>query len=87
MAVNPIEFLKMGKRLQIFKQQHPKFSGFIHELDEKALVEGTVIEIRATTPDGRTFVTNLRFTPEDIESVEIARGIAGKRHTDVEDPQ
>ena len=32
--------------------------------------EGTVIEVQITTPDGRTFTSNLKVQQEDIEAVK-----------------
>ena len=75
MAVNPMELMKMGERLKRFQEQHPRFPLFLREVDEKAVMPGTVIEIRATTPEGREYVTNIRLTPDDVESIQMAKNL------------
>ena len=78
MAVNPLELLKMRERLQIFREQHPRFEGFIQELTHRAVQEGTVAELKVTLPNGEELITNIRLTPEDVETFQLAREIGRK---------
>jgi hypothetical protein len=35
------------------------------------------LELKVTETDGRTSVTNMRLTPEDIETIEIIKSLKG----------
>ena len=75
MAVNPMDLIKLKGRLDLFAQQHPKFGMFMKDAGEQAMMPGTILEIKVTTPDGRDFITNIRLTPEDVETMEIAKNV------------
>ncbi len=77
MAINPMELMKMKGRLDLFSQQHPRFPLFLKDMGEKALIPGTILEIKVTTPDGRDYITNIRLTEDDIETVNMAKNIRG----------
>ena len=71
MAINPKTLLKLKERFRIFQQDHPKIVPFFRMLNEKALVEGTVLELKATTPDGQEYAANIRLTANDIETIRM----------------
>ncbi|MCI1304975.1 MAG: hypothetical protein LKG40_01960 [Lachnospiraceae bacterium] len=71
MAINPAALMKAKARYGIFKKQHPKFLAFLGAINAKMLEPGTVIDVKVTGTDGRTIETNLRLTPEDVESVRM----------------
>ena len=73
MAVNPMELMKLRERLSVFQSQHPRFSAFMTDVAANALMEGSVLEIKAARPDGKEYVTNLRLTREDMETIEILK--------------
>ena len=73
MAVNPMELLKMRERLGIFQQQHSRFPLFLKDVGERAAVAGSIVEIKVTDPEGKTYITNIRLTPEDIETLEMMK--------------
>ncbi len=75
MAVNPLELLKMRERLKVFGQQHPRFPAFLHELHTQALEPGTILEIKATTPEGKELITNIRLTEEDVKTIQMAQAL------------
>lgn len=58
---------QLKKQLELFQQNHPKFPAFLGAVYHEALTEGTVIEISATSPDGKNYVTNLKLKKEDLE--------------------
>ena len=68
--MNPRRMLELAKLQQKFKKNHPKIFPFLKAASEKALQEGSVIEISVTTPEGKVMRTNLRIKPEDLEIVE-----------------
>lgn len=79
MAMNPLYLLKFKERLGIFQEQHPNFRAFLHEVHVQALEPGTILEITATSPQGKKLVTNLRLTNEDLETIKMAQTLRGER--------
>lgn len=73
MAVNPASLLKLKKRYEIFSQQHPKILMFFKNVFVREIEPGTVIEIKVTDKDGKSAVTNMRLTPEDVETIQMLR--------------
>ncbi len=71
MAANPMDLLKLGERLRIFRQQHPKVPAFLSDVRGKALTPGAVLELRVTDVEGKEYVTNIRVTEEDVETLRI----------------
>ncbi len=71
MAINPMALMKMKERMRLFNADHPKVGPFFKVLHEKALTEGTVLELKATTPDGQEYVSNIRLNANDIETLGI----------------
>ena len=53
MNFNQITMLsKMKNAMDTFRRNHPKFPLFLNAVSQDALVEGTIIEINVTTPEG-----------------------------------
>lgn len=77
MAVNPKQLMQMADRLRIFKEQHPRVLEFISAVGRSSLQPGAILELKVTETDGRTSVTNMRLTPEDIETIEIIKSLKG----------
>ena len=75
--MNPMDLMKFKERLSIFAQQHPRFPAFIREVNENAVMTGTVAEVKITTPDGREYISNIRLTEEDMETIRLMRGLRG----------
>ncbi len=75
MAINPIEMLQIGGRIQTFKEQHPRVPAFIKKVGKEAIKEGAIVEVKVTSVEGTDYVTNIRLTAEDIEMLKV---IAGK---------
>lgn len=73
MAINPSSLFKMKQRYEIFAQQHPKILMFFQNVFVREIEPGTVIEIKVTDNQGKTSVTNMRLTPEDVETVHMLK--------------
>ena len=71
MAVNPIAMMQAAGRIRIFQEQHPKAIAFIQSISNGDLREGSVIELKVTTPEGKTSVSNIKFTKDDIETFTL----------------
>lgn len=57
----------LKKHLENFRNNHPKFPRFLDAVYRDALEEGSLIEIRVTSPEGKNYVTNLRVQKEDLD--------------------
>lgn len=68
-----IQKLKDG--MDRFRVNHPKFPLFLNAVSQDALVEGTVVEINVTTPEGRNYCSNLRLKQEDLELIESLKAL------------
>ncbi len=66
------QLLNMWKR---FTNNHPKFPLFLKAVSQKGIKEGSVIEIRVTTPDGENFESNLKLSAEDMSMIEELKGM------------
>ena len=71
MAVNPMALLKLKERYRLFMQQHPKVRPFFSTITKKAVMEGSVMEIKVTTPDGQEYVSNIRLTEDDLKTFQM----------------
>lgn len=67
MAMNPMMIMQLKTSWDRFVQNHPKFPRFWRAAYRNGLAEGTVIEFKVTTPDGKEISSNLKLTGEDME--------------------
>ncbi len=67
--INPMDILKLKGRFDQFNVDHPRMVPFFQMIGQKALKEGTVMEIKFTTPEGRDYVSNIRINANDIETL------------------
>ena len=74
MAFNPMNLMQIGNRLQIFKTQHPRVPAFCEKVGKEAIKEGSIIEIKVTSPEGKEYVTNLRLTADDMQTLDLITG-------------
>ena len=70
MAINPMKLLELKNLWAAFTRRHPKFPQFLSAVQQSDIPEGTVIEVQITTPEGKTFTSNLKVQAEDIEAVK-----------------
>lgn len=66
--INPALLLKAKAGKAAFMAAHPKFVPFLYAVRDKAMQEGTVIEMSVKTPDGKTLQTNLKLQASDMET-------------------
>lgn len=69
---------KIQSGLNTFRQNHPKFPMFLKAISEEALVEGAVIEITVTTPEGKEYCSNLKVKASDLELIETLKNMGSK---------
>ncbi len=71
--MNPAKLLKAKNSWDTFAANHPKFVSFLGAAKNGAVVEGSVIEITITTPDGKVISSNLKVKDSDIQAINDLR--------------
>ena len=66
---------KIKEGVDRFRVNHPKFPLFLNAVSQNALMEGTIIEINVTTPDGKNYCTNLKVKAEDMEFLQSLKSM------------
>ena len=67
---NVSQFLELSNLKNRFEKNHPKFFPFIRAARKKALMEGSILEITVTPPDGEPISTNLKVQSSDLELLQ-----------------
>lgn len=74
MNLNQIAMMQKIKGcIDRFRANHPKFPLFLNAISQQALMEGSVIEINVTTPEGKNYCTNLKLSSDDMELVDYLK--------------
>lgn len=50
-----------------FNRNHPKLVPFCRAVAGEAICDGTIIEIKVTSPDGKEYNTNMKLTKDDLD--------------------
>ena len=50
-----------------FTRNHHKFMPFIQAVGKDAIGDGTIIEVKVTSADGREYNTNMKLTQSDLD--------------------
>ncbi|PWJ48994.1 hypothetical protein [Faecalicatena contorta] len=70
--LNQIAMLqKFKSSMDRFHNNHPKFQLFVKAVSNDALAEGTIIEINVTTPEGKSYSSNIKLKEDDIETIKM----------------
>lgn len=72
------KIMELKKRIDVFKNNHPKFFGFISAVRAKGLSEGAVMEIKFTAPDGEAIETAIKLSESDIEALRSIGSLLNK---------
>ena len=56
-----------------FQGNHPKVLRFFQAVYQNALCEGTVIEIKVTTPGGECYESSMRLNADDMDTVNFIK--------------
>ena len=73
---NPMDIMKLMGMWNTFKSNHPKFPKFMAAAAQPGVItEDTILEMKITTPDGRTMETNLKITASDLEMIRQLKNI------------
>lgn len=57
--------------IERFRSNHPKFPLFVNAVSQDALMEGTIIDITVTSPEGKQYSSNIKLKEEDIELMKM----------------
>ena len=71
--MNPADLFRFRGNWQRFVSNHPKFPMFLG-----ALTEGTIVELKVTTTDGRNLCTNVKLTQSDLDMINDIKKMASK---------
>ena len=67
--------MKFRGAWETFTQNHPKFMPFMQAVGREAMADGTVIEVKVTTPDGKEYNTNMKITQNDLDLFAQIKGM------------
>ncbi len=76
MAINPMQIVKLKTMLNDFRKRHPGVTSFVRKIRKKGVPEGSVLEVKITSPDGEAMTTNFRVTAEDLDFINTISGLA-----------
>lgn len=68
--MNPLAMLSLKSAIDKFQGNHPKFMQFITTMAQYGLEEGTVLECKVITPEGKEIQANIKICEEDLELIE-----------------
>lgn len=71
--MNPMDMMQIAGRINIFKQQHPKFGMFLSKISGDGIKEGDVLEIKYKSVEDKEIVSNIKLTNDDIESFDMLK--------------
>lgn len=77
--MNPMSIMQLQQRFQVFQQEHPKIIAFFKALGNDSMQEGTIIDIKVTTPDGKEIASNMKITENDIATFKQMMEISKNR--------
>ena len=67
MNINPMQMMQLKESMDRFTASHPKVMPFFQAVMRDGIEEGSVIEMKVTTAQGRNYVSSIRVTTEDME--------------------
>lgn len=73
--MNPMALLGLKNDFERFKKNHPKFIQFTKAFTKAGLQEGTVMECKVITPDGKELQANIKVTADDLELLEKLKNL------------
>lgn len=67
--------MKIKGAWDTFTRNHPKFMPFMQAVGKEAIGDGTIIEVKVTSPDGREYTTNMKLTQSDMDLFASMKGM------------
>ncbi len=75
-GINPTQLFQLMGAWQKFTANHPKFPKFLKAVAAEGIQEQTIIEVSVTTPEGKTYCSNLKITQDDLDLLEQFKHIS-----------
>ena len=75
--INPLDFFKVKAGLGKLGEEHPKLFPCMKAVSAAGAREGTIVEMKVTTPEGQVLESNMKLTANDIELFRMIREIGG----------
>ena len=75
-GINPTQLFQLLGAWQKFTANHPKFPKFLKAVAAEGIQEHTIIEVSVTTPEGKTYCSNLKITQDDLDLLEQFKHIS-----------
>ena len=72
--MNPLYMMQIKGMLDKFRKNHPKVQNFFAAA-AKSVDEGSVIEMKLTTSQGKTLCSNIRVNTDDMELIRQINGL------------
>ncbi len=66
-GINPTNIFQLMGAWQKFTSNHQKFPKFLKAIATEGIKTDTIVEINITTPEGKTYCSNLKITQSDLE--------------------
>lgn len=73
--MNPMAILSMKSSLEKFQDNHPRFMQFLATMTQNGLEEGTILECKVITPEGKEIQANIKINKDDLELIEKIKEI------------
>ena len=67
--------LSMKSSLEKFQENHPRFMQFLATMTQNGLEEGTILECKVITPEGKEIQANIKINQDDLELIEKIKEI------------
>ncbi len=58
-----------------FNKNHPKFMPFMQAVGQEAIADGTIIEVKVTSSEGKEYNTNMKVTQSDLDLFAQLKGM------------
>ena len=85
--INPFDFFKVKAGLGKLGEEYPKLFPFMKAVSAAGAREGTIVEMKVTTPEGQVLESNMKLTANDIELFRMIREIGGAAMSNQGAPQ
>ena len=65
MAMNPVKLMQIKATITGVERRHPNLRKFFEAVGREKLIEGTILELKVQTPEGKKLISNVKLTKED----------------------
>ena len=74
--MNPMALLTLKSAFDKFQNNHPRFIQFLQTVTQIGIKEGTILECKVITPEGKELQANIKITQEDLELFEKIKEVS-----------